>query len=150
MPDSNHNTRIELALADLASQLKPNYSATARKHSVERTTLAKRHRGQTLSIQGASSEYRQRLTYAQEEALIKQINRLTDRSIPPTSQMVRNLAEELAGSSVGKNWTSDFVRRHRDRLKSLYLRNMDQLRTKSEYAPLFKQFYDLVEYICYF
>jgi hypothetical protein len=146
MLSSTHNTRIELALADLASQSKPNYKATAKKYEIQRTTLARRYKGQTHSREAANSEYRQRLNHVQEETLIRHINKLTDRGIPPTSQMVKNIAEEIAGLSVGKNWTSDFVRRHKERLKSLYLRNIDNLRTKAEYAPLFKQFYDLVEY----
>ena len=90
------------------------------------------------------SECRQRLTNSQEEVLIGHINKLTDRGLPPTSQIVRNLAEEIAGSSVGKNWTSDFVQRHKDRLKSLYLCNIDNLQVKAEYAPLFQLFYNLV------
>ena len=137
---STHDAPIDLALADLASQPKPNYSATAKKWQVERTTLAKRYKAQTVSKAIANSECRQRLTIQQEEVLIGQINKLTDRSIPPTSQIVRNLAEEIAGSSVGKNWTGTFIRRHKERLKSLYLRNIDNLRTKAEYAPLFQLF----------
>ena len=58
--------------------------------------------------------------------------------------MVRNLAEEVIDASVGKNWTSHFVRRHKDILKSLYLQNIDSQRIQSEYAPLLKCFYDLV------
>src|SRR3954466_591543 len=100
-PGSTHNAPIDLALADLASQVKPNYSATAKKWQVERTTLAKRYKWQTVSRAIANSEGRQRLTIQQEEVLIGQINRLTDRGIPPTSQIVRNLAEEIAGSPVG-------------------------------------------------
>src|SRR5205814_9729214 len=88
----------------------------------------------TVSRAIANSECRQRFTIQQEEVLIGQINRLTDRGIPPTSQIVRNLAEEIAGSSVGKNWTGTFIGRHKERLKSLYLRNIDNLRTKAEYA----------------
>ena len=61
----------------------------------------------------------------QEEALIQQINRLTDRGMPPTSGMVRNLAEEVIGRPVGKNWTGDFVKRYKNRLTSVYLRNID-------------------------
>jgi len=98
----------------------------------------------------ANSECRQRLTIQQEEVLIGHINKLTDRGIPPTSRIVRNLAEEIVGSSVGKNWTGEFVKRHKKRLKSLYLRNIDNLRTKAEYAPMFKYFYDLVEWFCLF
>ena len=86
----------------------------------------------------ADSEYKQRLTVVQE-ALILQINQLTDRGLPPTSNIVRNLAEErtaLARIGLGVLF--------QNRLKSLFLRNIDSKRHKAEYAPVFKQFYDLV------
>ena len=127
MDNSTTERRIELAIADLESQEVPNYSATAKVYNIERTTLQRRYNSQTVSQKAAMSECRQRLTNSQEEVLIGHINKLTDRGLPPTSQIVRNLAEEIAGSSVGKNWTSDFVQRHKDRLKSLYLRNIDNL-----------------------
>lgn len=69
---------------------------------------------------------------------------MTDRGMPPTAQVVRNLAEEITGREVGKNWTSDFVKRHKSRLKSLYLSNIDNLRVKAEFGPYFQHFYDLV------
>ena len=138
---------MELAMADLANQDKPNYKATAKKYSVGRTTLRQRYLGQTLSIQAAASKYRQRLTSIQEETLIKHINSLTNRGLPPTSRIVRNLAEEIIGGPVGKNWTGDFVKRYKNRLTSIHLRNIDSQRIKSEYAPSFKQFYDLVTWI---
>ena len=59
-------------------------------------------------------------------------NQSIDRSRTPTSSIVRNLTEELLQDRVGKNWTSSFVHRYKDRLKSLYLRNIDQKRYKSE------------------
>ena len=134
-------------MADLAKQDKLNYKATAKKYSVGRTTLRQRYLGQTLSIQAAASKYRQRLTFIQEETLIKHINSLTNRGLPPTSRIVRNLAEEIIGGPVGKNWTGDFVKRYKSRLTSIHLRNIDSQRIKSEYAPSFKQFYDLVTWI---
>ena len=144
MASPTHNARIELAMADLAKQLKPNYMATAKKHGVARSTLRERFLGESLSIQAAASKYRQRLTFVQEETLIEHINRLTDRGLPPTSQIVRNLAEEMIGGPVGKNWTGSFVKRHKDRLLSLHLRNIDSQRVTAEYAPSFKLFFDLV------
>ena len=36
---------INKALKDLASQESPNYSTTARKYGIDRTTLLRRHRG---------------------------------------------------------------------------------------------------------
>ena len=147
MAKSTHNARIELAIADLNQQEIPNVMGTAKKFNLVESTLRRRWKGKTLSQDAASSLYKQRLTLAQEEELIQQINTLTDRGLPPTSRMVRNFAEETIGESVSKNWTGDFVRRYKDRLKSLYLRNIDSQRIKSEYAPLFKQFYDLVIFI---
>ena len=45
MSNLNHNERIEKAIEDLNSSDKLNYAAIARKWSIERTTLAKRHKG---------------------------------------------------------------------------------------------------------
>ena len=144
MAQSTYDARLELAIADLAKQDKPNYMATAKKHEVARTTLRKRFLGERVSIHAAASKYRQRLTFVQEETLIKHINSLTDRGLPPTSRIVRNLAEEIIGGPVGKNWTGDFVKRYKNRLTSLHLRNIDSQRVRAEYAPSFKHFYDLV------
>ena len=146
MATLSHNSRIESALDDLRSQEKPNYRATAEKYGVSDTTLGRRFKGQQTSREEANSEYRKCLTTANEEELVVTINRLTDRAIPPISAMVRSFAEEVAGRPVGKNWTSDFVKRYKDRLKSLYLRNIDGLRTKAEYAPMFKLFFDMVTF----
>jgi hypothetical protein len=83
----------------------------------------------------ANSEYRLCLTNAQEEALIKQINKLSIRNMSPTSHIVKNLAEEICGRKIYKNWVANFVHRHKDRLKSQYSRNIDNNRAKAEYGP---------------
>ena len=138
---------MEAALAEMNAALVPNASAIAKKYGLERTTLKKRFLGQTTSRATYFSERRQCLTTVQECQLVDQINRLTDRGMPPTSQMVKNFAEEIIGRPVGKNWTSQFVRRHARELKSLYLRNIDNLRVKGEYPPTYKLFFELVSYI---
>ena len=51
---------------------------------------------------------------------------------------------------VGKNWAGQFVARQRHRLTSGFLRNINKKRVKSEYAPLFQQFYDGVSIPCMF
>jgi hypothetical protein len=45
----DHNARIEAAIADLESQKRVNYKATAEKWNLSRITLARRHRGETGS-----------------------------------------------------------------------------------------------------
>jgi Tc5 transposase DNA-binding domain len=139
-----HHDRIQAAIDDLKSQKRANYSKTAKKWKVERTTLAKRFKGETRSIQAYQSEVSRRLSDQQEIALVQQINKLTLRGMPPTSRICRNLAEEIVGGKVGKNWNARFIQRHKKDLTSLYLRNIDNMRKKADYAPLFRLFYDLV------
>jgi hypothetical protein len=145
-PNLPYNARIELALTDLAEQERPKYRQTAEKYEVSYTTLSRRFKGEQVSRAIAIANVRQRLTIQQEEVLIKYINKLSDRGILPTSQIVKNIAEEIIGGELGKNWVGQFVKRHKDEIISLYLRNMDKVRIKSEYTPIFKQFYDLVTY----
>ena len=64
--------------------------------------------------------------------------------MPPTSQMVKNFAEEIIQRTIGKNWAREFVKRHQSVLKSLYLHNIDNQRVKGEYPPTYKLFFTLV------
>ena len=107
------------------------------------------HRSRT-SRQAAVSEHHQCLDTAQEEALISLINYLTNCGLPPTNYMVKNLAKEIIGCLVGKNQSSQFIWHHKDRLTSHYLRNIDKKCQDAEYAPIFKQFYDLVMYFWFY
>jgi hypothetical protein len=66
--------------------------------------------------------------------------------MPPTSQIVKNLAEEICGRKIYKNWTTNFVNRHKDHLKSAYLWNINNNRTKVIYEPNIHFFFELVEY----
>lgn len=137
--------RIPEAIADLESQECPNVKATAEKYDLERKTLEDRWKGKSVSHKEASSIYRQCLTNSQERALVQLINRLTDRNMPPTTAIVKNLAEEIRGCAIGKNWTASFVKRHKDELKSLYLKSIDNKRVKSEYPPSYELFYQLLQ-----
>jgi hypothetical protein len=125
---------IDAALAECELHLIPNYTVIADYYNVGRTTLARRHKGQTTSRAIANSRFCQCLTSEQEEVLIAQINKLTVRHMPPTSQIVKNMAEEIVRGEVYKNWTSNFIKRHQDRLHSLYLRNIDNQRVHAEYG----------------
>jgi len=139
-----HNARIEDALADLNSQGRVNYTATARKWCVERTTLAKRHRGETKTVEEASSSSIQKLNSMQEKVLLEHINKLSDRGIPPTPQIVKNIAEEISGKKLGDHWVTRFVKRYRDRIKSAYLCTIDHRRKRADNSRHFQVFFDLV------
>jgi hypothetical protein len=80
-----------------------DYSNAAKKFYCSYTAVIRRINGLTKTRQEAYSFYLQCLTDDEEEVLISRINKLTDRGLPPTSQIVRNLAEEIRGEPVGKN-----------------------------------------------
>jgi transposase len=121
-----------------------DYAKAARHYKCSHSGVSRRVRGLTKTRQQANSFWHQCLTIEQEEVLIHRINYLTDRAMPPTSHIVKNLAEEIRGQRVGKNWVGQFVKRHGIRLKSLYLRNIDNLRAGAEYAPMFQLFFSVV------
>ncbi len=138
--------RIDAAVAAIQRGEFSDYTAAAREHKCDRGALSRRIRGLTKSKKDANSFWHQCLTIEQEEVLIDRINLLTDRAMPPTSHIVKNLVEEIRGGPVGKNWVGQFVKRHGIRLKSLYLRNIDNLRASAEYAPMFQLFFSVVSH----
>ncbi len=144
MARADKSARIDAAVAAIKRGEFTNYSKAAEKYECDRTSLSKRIHGVTKTKKEANSFYHQCLTNEQEEILIARINNLTDQGMPLTSQIVRNLAEEIRGDCVGKNWTGQFVKRHGIRLKSLYLRNIESLRTAAEFAPMFILFFTTI------
>jgi hypothetical protein len=98
MADSTVNREMQMQLAMEACRqfIEPNFSAIARQFPpVNRQTLKRRFYEQQGSRASANSIHRQNLTNEQEGELIKLINSLTLRGLPPTSSIVRNLAEEI-------------------------------------------------------
>ena len=80
-----------------------HYANIAREFKYDHSAISRRIRGLTKSKKEANSFWHQCLTIEQEECLIHRINTLTDRGMPPTSHIVRNLAEEIRGGPLGKN-----------------------------------------------
>jgi hypothetical protein len=95
---------IEAALRDLNLQDKPNISATAKLHNVERSTLSRRFNGVATSTK-MKHQNQELLTPQQQADLIQHINELTEKGIPPTTAMVHNFAKEISGKQPGKNWS---------------------------------------------
>src|SRR5437016_1086408 len=126
MDKSTKEHLCEEAIADIDTQLLPNYNAAAKNMGIEPFDALSTAPRQTAVKASANSISRQCLTTAEEESLIGFINKLSIRGIPPTASIVRNLAEEMIGCRVGKNWTGVFVKRYQKRLKSLYLRTIDK------------------------
>ncbi len=96
------SSRIDAAIAAIQRGEFSDYASAAREHKCDRGALSRRIRGLTKSKE-ANSFWHQCLTIEQEEVLIDRINYLTDRSMPPTSHIVRNLVEEIRRGPVKKN-----------------------------------------------
>jgi hypothetical protein len=80
----DHEARIQAAITDLESQDRVNYTAITKKWKIDRSTLSRRHRGVTGPNKDATSYARKQLTDAQEDILIRHINKLSDQGLPPT------------------------------------------------------------------
>jgi len=88
----DYNARIAAAIANLEFQDYKNITTASREWKVDRSTLSKRFRGKTGTIEDVNSYSRQKLTTAQEEALIEYINKLDDQGFYPTPQILKNIA----------------------------------------------------------
>ncbi len=146
MDNIPHNARIQLAIADLESQNRINYTTTAKKWDLDRTTLARRHRGETGTREKATSNSYKTLTDLQEKALVERINILSTRGMPPTPQIVKNLAEELANRKLNKNWVANFTERYDKELISIYLRVIDHKRKIADNSHHFIYFFKNIRY----
>ena len=145
MNNSLNSTPMKLAIADLELQNKSNILATAKKYNVVESIFRRRWKDQSVFHEKTFDIYKQRLSSIEKKALITQINQLTNRELSSINRIVRNLIEEMIQSSMKKNWTKNFCRKHENKLKSIYLRNIDSKRVKIEYAFLFQRFYQLIK-----
>lgn len=135
---------IQAAINDLESQEPPNYRATAKKYNIDHTTLMRRHKRKTISNREARSIHQKLLTDAQEEVLLKHILDLSDRGIHATPQILENLIVEIVRHPIGQCWVRRFCERNKDRIKSIYLRGIDQTRKVADNSAYFEHFYSTV------
>ncbi|KAF2836603.1 putative pogo transposable element [Patellaria atrata CBS 101060] len=134
---------IDLALDDLNSQSVPNISHTAKKFGVDRTTLSRRWRGITRSMDTAYKR-REFLNESQSKFLIKYINRVSAQGLAPTPLMVRTWAAEIAKKEPSAKWPSRWIKRNSKCLKSGYLSGLDKSRKNSESAFYYALYFELL------
>ncbi len=94
---------IEDALEALKSQKSPNNTATAGLFGVDRTTLSRRHRGISSTLDEKANKARLPTTQ-QEKTLTECINKVTVRAFPPTPAIVHNFAKDICKVEPAKNW----------------------------------------------
>ena len=78
------------------------WTQISKKHGVVRSTLTRRYRRETQSREEQAIA-QQKLTPQQEEELVKYIEELTARYIPPTREMIANFASAVAQDPVSES-----------------------------------------------
>ena len=137
------------AIADLESQEISNVKATTKKHNIKRKTLENHQKSRLTSIEESISIYYQYLTNSQERALIQLINKLTNYRMSLTTIIIKNLIKEIREYTIEKNQIVSFVYRYKNKLKSLYLKSINNKYIKSKFIFIYKLFYKLVKFFFY-
>ena len=88
-----------------------SYRKIAKIYNVNRTTLARRHKGLQAS-KIATAINQQKLNPQQEEELVKYIESLSKRGLPPTREMIQNFASQVAGEPVSDSWVTRFINKN--------------------------------------
>jgi transposase-like protein len=138
---------IDDAIAEIES-LEPgesfSYRALAKKYGVVRSTLTRRHQALTTT-RAASALNRRKLHPDQERALVRYIEKLTERRIPPTRAMIQNFASEIAKEPVSESWVTRFINQYSDQLISRWVTGMDRDRHNADSASKYKLYFELLQ-----
>jgi hypothetical protein len=121
---------IDDALAFLESQ-EPGEQLSYQKCSVmfgvDRRTLARRHKGLTQPMT-TKHQQQQKLTPQAEAGLVRYIQGLSNRHMPPTRNMIQNFALKIAKEEVSEAWVTRFLNRHPDEIISKWATGIDSVR----------------------
>ncbi|RYO12746.1 hypothetical protein AA0111_g12465 [Alternaria arborescens] len=117
-----------------------SYQQLAKKYGVNRCTLARRHKGLTeaYGVKHLS------LHPQHETELVRYIDTLTERRLPPTREMIQRFASDLAGKAVSETWVSRFLQRHPNHLISGYSKGMSKLRCNADSGAKYSLYFKLL------
>ena len=123
----------------------------ASRFDVPRTTLRRRVQGQEFCLDTRAPGHM--LTLSEESSLVKWILDLDSRGQAPRQIMVREMADILLAErvsqpppKVGKNWVTNFVRRHPD-IRSRFSRRYNYKRAQNEDPEVIQEWFDKVRQI---
>ena len=119
------------------------YTAIAKDHGVDRSTVRRRHQRGQVPLYVANQQ-RRKLTPQQEAELVRYIEELTARHLPPTRRMVRNFASVVAQNPCSDSWVTRFLSRHRNPLTSQWVTGMDSNRHNAEFEYKYKLYFDML------
>jgi hypothetical protein len=139
-------TPIDAAIEAIES-LKPgnliNYTKIAKEFGVNRITLSRRHKGIQRSREDQYEDQRV-LNDQQTKDLIKNIDKLSEKGLYISHEMLRNFAKELTGKKPGNHWPGHSLKRHQIKLSSAYTTAMDSNRKRADSAYRYSRYFDLL------
>ena len=139
---------IETAVAAIEA-LEPgqsfSYTTIAETYGVERVTLSRRHQ-QIQTSRAAKAVNQRKLNPQQERELVRYIEGLTKRGLPPTRRMIQNFASHVAKNSVSDSWVTRFINRHSIHLISQWTAGMDNNRHQANSGAKYSLYFDLLHH----
>jgi hypothetical protein len=142
---SNQEGRILLAIQALKLGQLQSIRAAAKAYDVPYSTLSTRLHG--IACRRDMTPNLQKLTLKEEEAIVRYILDLDSRGFPPRPQAVQEMADLLLAERdalpVGKNWTTNFIKR-RTELKTKFNRKYDYKRALCEDPVIIRDWFRLV------
>jgi hypothetical protein len=137
---------IDDAIADLESR-EPGEQYTLKeiseKHGVDRSTLGRRWRRVTASRDEGYFK-QQALSPQQELELVRYIETLTKRGLPPTREMIRNFSSEVAHQQLSESWVTRFINQHDLKLISKWASPMDRTRHQADSGSKYRLYFELL------
>ena len=148
MRRKSDENNIILACQAMEKDPKLSARAAAAVYNVDFSTLCRRRRGQS-SRQDSRTNSR-KLTDLEERTIVQYVLNLDTRAFPPRLVRVEAIANQLLrdrdAPPVGKNWTSNFVKRQ-PQLQTRFLRKYDYKRAKCEDLNALNAWFRLVRNI---
>jgi hypothetical protein len=138
---------IDEAIEDLKSREEGEQFSLreiADKYGVQRSTLGRRWRGVTRSKEDGYAN-QQALSPQQEMELVRYIETLTKRGLPPTREMIRNFSSTVAKRQLGEGWVTRFINRHKLDLISKWTTAMDRQRHLADSELKYRFYFELLQ-----
>ncbi|KFZ20749.1 hypothetical protein V502_03005 [Pseudogymnoascus sp. VKM F-4520 (FW-2644)] len=143
---SNKEGRILSAISAIKQGQFQSVRVATTLYDIPRTTLRRRIQG--MASQRDCTPNSRKLTLYEESALVQYILDLDSRRFPPRLQVVQEIADlllsERGESLVGKNWTTNFIKR-RTEIKAKFSRKYDYKRAKCEDPKIIQDWFSPVQ-----
>ena len=137
---------IDDALAfinDLGPEDHVNITQISKQFKCDRSHLSKRYRG-LIGSRYTQYQKQRNLNDQQEKSLVKYIDGLCARGLPPSKHMIQNFAQEICHKEIGKSWVSRFLHRYQIELVSKWTLGLDHNRARADSAYKYAKYFELL------